>query len=353
MRRSLVSGSGGVMRVVVAAAAVGAVLASGRVAHAHGDFDKERRETGPAAASEARGGAPEGGEAAEGEEEREPRRLKLDVDLVIGFGKTEIVSQDLPGSFGTTPATRLGEARTQTESLILSAGYGVTRHVTLGARLPLTYGSFAEDGRQSRGAGAVGNVELEAEYERELTERLGFVFALGIALPTAQGNELPSADEATRLGPSADLDALDRFALNRAAASSRGFEENALYEPKHLGVIPKVGLEIRVGKLQIDPYVKLESLFATTKDQPHSYTGELVLGARAAYRVASRLDLGVRAWANVPVSGSDVTTVVAVEPEARLHLGSWTPRLGVIVPVAGPLTDPRFVGVRLGLAASF
>ena len=294
----------------------------------------------------------EKGEHAEGEEEE--KRLTMSVDFVLGFGKTDVLTQKLPGSFATVPENTVGPSKMTTESFILAANYEVAKHFGIGVRLPFSFGTFEVDGGAARGTSALGNIELEAEYEHSLNKDLALVFALGVALPTAQGDEVPSEEEAKALGIGADLNAYDRFALNKAVAGSRGYEDNALYEPKHLGIIPKIALDWHASpKLTVQPYVKLENLLATTKGQPSSYVGELVFGARAGYRVSEGFEPGLRIWANAPLTGADFKTVAVVEPEIRMHYENLTPMIGVIIPFAGTLTDPMFVGVRLGLSGKF
>ena len=218
----------------------------------------------------------------------------------------------------------------------------------------VTIGTFSQPGRQSRGTAALGNLELEGEYERHLNHRMKLILALGVALPTAQGDELPEAEVAAKLGQGVGLNAYDRFAVNHAAAASRGYEENALFEPKRLGIIPKVAFNMKFRKLTVEPYVKLENLVSTVSVPEHSYIGELILGMWAGYLVHPVLEPGVRVWTNIPIAGNDEGAVGVVEPQLRFHVGSITPIVGGIIPFAGKaLTDPQFGGLRLAIAGKF
>jgi hypothetical protein len=180
-------------------------------------------------------------------------------------------------------------------------------------------------------------------------------FALGVALPTAQGDEVPtSKEEIDKLsGQIIDQNNYDRAALNRASAFSRGAEDNALFETKRLGLIPKVGLDYERKKILFQPYVKLENLISTHSGVAHAYIGEVVVGTFLGYRVHEMLDAGVRVWGNIPVAGSDSSAVGVVEPQLRGHIGNITPLIGGIIPFAGPLTSPQFGGLRFAVAAKF
>ncbi len=64
----------------------------------------------------------------------------------------------------------------------------------------------------------------------------------------------------------------------------------------------------------------------------------------------------VRVWANAPLTGADFNNPVAVvEPQLRFHFGDVNPYVGVILPFAGPITNPYAYGVRVGVThrASF
>jgi hypothetical protein len=209
---------------------------------------------------------------------------------------------------------------------------------------------FAPD--DHRGASAIGNVEIEPEGRIKLAEGLHLKLALGIALPTAQGGEIPSTAAAIPAdGPGIDQNAYDRFAAQRAAAMTRGYEEDALFEPTHLGIVPKVTLAWASDGVRIDPWVKLENLIAT--ESGRKFIDELVFGVNLGYRVSRAFEPGVRVWANVPVSNVDFTAVAVAEPQLAFHFRPVDLSAGVILPFAGPLTSPYDVGVRLAAGFRF
>ena len=335
-------------------AAWGVLMASvleSPLAFAHGDVDREKVERPSAAESSGAGGDEAG--AATGEDTE--TRFTIGLDVVVGFGKTLAADQTPPDSLNATPVNLVDSDPVHPDSFLFSWNYEALRHLGFGARLPLVVGSILPDGYQSRPISALGNLELEGEYATDLSRRVALVYALGIGLPTAEGAQVPDTT-ADLAGKAFNASAYDRYSILYAAAASRGFEENALFFPNRFGVVPKVALEYRGwGGLRLEPFVKLENMISTSSDNARAYLGELVFGARVAYRVNDYVETGLRAWATVVVAGADEGPVVVVEPELRLHFGVFGPYLGLILPVAGPLaSDPsRFVGVRLGAVLAF
>src|SRR5262249_33832379 len=145
----------------------------------------------------------------------------------------------------------------------------------------------------------------------------------------AQGDEIPP-DLSGATSQSVDQTAYDRFSLSRAAAAARGYEDNALFEPKRMGFIPKVALAYEMRQLHIEPYVKVENLVATSSSLDHGYVGELVPGLRVAYRAHRNFEPALRAWANIGFAGGeeDKKTSFALEPQVLLHFGAFRPYAG-------------------------
>jgi hypothetical protein len=269
-----------------------------------------------------------------------------------GLGKTPIAYHVLPGaSSATVPDNVVGPGRINTESFIIGGEYELTHNIGIGARLPFTFGNFTPPGQNSRAATALGSLEVEGAYTLHLNEQMKLVYALGMSLPTAQGDEVPAQEELDKIRGPIDQGNYDRFSVNHAASASRAFEESALFEPKRLGFIPKVMFDYNANKIMIQPYIKMENLISTVSGAEHSYIGELILGAFLGYRVHQYFDTGVRVWTNVAFAGGG-DTVAAVEPQIRGHIGNVMPILGGVIPFAG-LTDPQFGGIRLALAARF
>ncbi|HEX3345998.1 MAG TPA: hypothetical protein VHS09_15550, partial [Polyangiaceae bacterium] len=221
-------------------------------------------------------------------------------------------------------------------------------------RLPFTFATFSPDGSASRSATSLGNLELEGEYSLPVGRALKLVGALGVALPTAEGDEFPEGLANQPLS-SSTAGSYDRWSLSRAAAFARGYEDNALFEPHRLGLVPKVALVYRFRGLSIEPYVKIENLIGTSTLLDASYVGELVGALRVGYWVERHVELAMRGWFNVGFAGTadDKVTAVAIEPQVVARFGPVRPYAGVILPVAGPPSDNDAVGVRLGLSGAF
>ncbi len=356
-------------RWLIGAAFAGAVLAAGGAAAAS-ETEKDSKAGGSttsagdsvAGGPNVAGGTDPVGREAHAEHEQSGKEadthpVKFALDLVLGFGKTGVANQDLPGPLGAVnPSNSVGQAKATSESFIIGGAVQLG-HFELGARLPLTLGSLdPSTGEQSRGTSALGNFEVEGQYEHEFNDHTYGTFGLGVALPTAQGTEVPAnanqlnADATGRI----DQTSYDRYSLNQAAAASRGWEENELFAPNRLGIIPRIGVGTHlVSGLTLEGYVKLENLIDTSGNAEHGYVAELVPGARIAYRAAAHFEPGLRVWANVALAGSDENAVAVAEPELRFPFHDFTPTLGVVLPFAGPLTDPYFVGVRAAVAAQF
>lgn len=334
----------------IAALSIFAVMLGSAAARAEDKKEEKKEEKKEAADADKKEDAAE--EAKEGEEE-EPGFM-LGIEAVTGFGKVEALNLKPATSLGT-----LGYERAQTSAVVVSPiasfSFPVTKHVRLGALFPFVIGSLTPADDKSRGAANWGNIELEAEYEREISKQLGFEFGLGVALPTAVGDELPEQETLDRLGVNTNTVSADKFSINHAAQFSRGGEVNGLFEPKHLGIIPKIALPIHLSKLKIEPYVKTENLFSTVADSPHPITVELVAGVRLAYGITSWFDAGVRAWGNFTMTAHDGRdlNIGAVEPELRFHYHVMRATIGGIIPFAGEPASPGFGGVRTGLLFAF
>ena len=273
------------------------------------------------------------------------RPLALGLDLVIGFGAVPVGLAEEGEPSAEPEGASTGTVGVNTQSFILSGGYEVAERIGLGLRLPLTIGSVPTLEAETHGTFAIGNVELEAETEFELSEGAELVFSLGIALPTAMGSEEAEIENG-ELGSE-----FDHYMVNRLAAASRGFEDNALFEVDHVGIIPKVMLRVRANHLLVlEPFVKLENLIATNSELERSYIAELVFGTFLGCEVNRHLDLGARVWGSSAFL-DEIESVGVVEPQVRGHFVSVDVTVGGIIPWAGELTDPQFGGVRVAAVA--
>jgi hypothetical protein len=337
---------------LVATCSFAAVLLTASLASAHGEDDRERT---PRTRESTAGEEP-------GAEVDEETRWSFGVDFVAGFGQTLAADQIPPGSANINPINQVDADTVTTDSFVFSLGYEPVKHLGFGLRFPVITGVInpplgdAMDPNQARLISGIGNLELETEYSVDVARHLALVLSLGVALPTAQGTQVPTTTAGLG-GTPFDQTAYDRYTLEYAAAASRGFEDNALFFSDRFGIIPKLALEYHEGGVRLEPYVKVENMISTAPTQSDipKYIGELVIGARAAYLVAPWFEPGVRLWTTIVLSPSD-QPVAVVEPELRFHLFRvLTPYVGGIIPFAGPLahSPSQFGGVRLGAALAF
>jgi hypothetical protein len=339
------------IRWSAALAALVLTMAAGRQARAHGDFDIDRPEpsTAPSTDAASADARPDAARA------KHDERTWLTLDLVLGWGRVPFAVQNLPDT--GDPAltyTRSDRTEASVQSLVAAGSTELGRGWGVGFGVPLTFASFSPSGSPSRGTSSFGNVELEGDASAPLARGLRFVSSLGLALPTAQGQEIP-AGLSGQNAASVPESAYDRWSLSRAAAFARGYEDNALFVPQRLGLIPKVGLLYRLRALRIEPSMKVDNLIATSRSLQAAYVGQIVGALGVGYGIQEHLELGVRGWVAVGYAGAsdDRTTAAALEPDVVLRFGSVRPYAGVILPLAGPPSQNGFVGVRLGLTASF
>jgi hypothetical protein len=328
-----------------AAAAAGLMALTGRATPARADEGAEAKVGVGAEAKE--------GEAKEGEGKHEEVG-KAGLDLVLGWGKVPFAVLNPPTGAQPVPNyTYDDKVPSNVQSFILGGGMEVVEHVEVGARLPFTFAGFSPDGTPGRSATSFGNLELEGAYGGRVAQGLRLTGTLGLALPTSTGTEIPP--DLNAIATNTDQSGYDRWSLNRAAAAARGYEDNALFEPHRLGIIPKVGLLYRNHGLSLEPYLKIENLIATSSSLTNSYVGELVGGLRVGYWVHKEFEVALRGWVNVGYAGADddKKTTVAIEPQAVLRFGPVRPYLGVIIPFTGPPNDGGFVGLRLGVDVAF
>jgi hypothetical protein len=330
-------------------------LGSGDDAAAHGGVDEERSPPEQLPAGARSSAVEERHESTEGTEREREDRFAVRLDLVLGWGKVPFAVQNLP----TTGAQQITYSRSDAtpsdvQSFILGGQIEATEHIGAGVRLPFMVGTFSPVGSAARSTTSVGNVEVEGEVSTTLGAGLKLVGALGVALPTGQGEEIPTTlvDVAA---PAVNAPAYDRFSLARAAALARGYEANALFETGRLGLIPQVSLVYEGERLRFEPYLKVENLIRTDSSLEAPYVGEIVAAVRGGYLIHRHVELALRGWVNVGFAGTpeDRRTTVAIEPDLTASFGPVRAYGGCVVPLAGAPEEAGFFGVRLGLVISF
>ena len=294
-------------------------------------------------------------ESKEGEKE-EVGEVRL--DFVVGQGDVPFVFQFPPAGNGQLGGNGVGVTKTTALSFILSTEFKIASGFGAEVRLPWIDGHISPPSDGSEGPSnwfsAMGNIEVAGFFETKLMKDLSGLAAIGFALPTAQGTEGPEATEDPN-STKFDRSANNQMAVQRAAAASRGWEDNALFEPHRVGIVPKIGVKWTHEKLALEPYIKIENLIATNDTLAHKYVGEFVGAVRGSYRAHENIEPALRMWTAIAFSGSDEDKKATffVEPQVVGHFGPVHPVLGLILPVAGALTDPRYLAVRAAIAASF
>jgi hypothetical protein len=245
----------------------------------------------------------------------------------------------------------LQRARVTSYSFLLEGGIQVTEGFQIVARLPFVGGSFAD-----RADGGIGSLDIGGVGRLRLGAGMQLELGLGISLPTAQGTQIPTAAQVANgsaiIGGTYDSSNFDRFTVQRAASMARGYEDDELFQPKHLGINPKIGLLVgSEGKWHLEPWVKLDNLIAV--DSAYSFIDELIFGVTVGGYLTPEIEPVLRVWGNVPLSGSPFDSAAVVEPQLRFHLGPVTPYVGGILPFAGSLTSPYDFGVRVGISGRF
>jgi hypothetical protein len=327
-------------RFLVGAALVAAAVVSGPVARA---ADAPAGSTGAASSD------------AKKDDKPEPPIFDIFGDLVVGSAQaTQVTGVVPPGTTGGIAGqSTIGTSKVTDWSLILGGGLNITSGFLLGMRLPLEGGTIFAN--PTRSDGGVGNFEVSGKGLVNLAEQLNLELTLGVTIPTAGGHQIPAPGTPVPVVQGAiDQSGYDRYTALRASSMSRGYEDDELFQPDHLGFNPKISLAIgTVGKWNVTPWVKMDNLVATNSS--YSYIGEFLFGVNIGGYLLPAVEPVIRAWANVPFTGADFSSVsAAVEPQIRFHIGDVTPYLGGILPIAGStITNPYAFGVRIGIAARF
>ena len=209
----------------------------------------------------------------------------------------------------------------------------------------------------------LGNIELEAEYEKELNEQVEIFSAAHVALPTSSGNELPS--EATLASDPASVNPVAQTSSpptkpSRARTAPR---TPRCGSPAISALVPAASISFRFGPVRIEPYVKLESMFSVRPESAERAIVELDVGGRFAVEVVkfpkhaeseTALSVGVRAWGSFTLTDHEGDlNIGVVEPEVRVGGEKWRVTAGVLVPFAGELTDPQWISGRLSATMLF
>lgn len=273
-----------------------------------------------------------------GHEHHEPSRVFL--DWVTGYG-------------------HLGEGVARTEFSTMSFIAGGTYRLgsfAPGVRVPLTTGSEQRAMETSHNQTVLGNVELSGAYFLHPMKHAELPFELAVALPTAMGN--PTGDESGE----------QHYLTEEMAAASRGYEDNALFMPRHLGLIPKIGFDYEDGTLALGIYQKMELLFKAGAESSATLEAKgtavaSVTQINASYSVIHRmLWVGARAWAFYDITApyevknaemDESKLQMMVEPTVGGRIGDLVPNVGFLIPIGGRLADDHVKALRINVRGEF
>jgi hypothetical protein len=296
------------------------------------------------------------------EEKKEEKIGAADLEVVIGAGKVDAINPVPNGLTGQLLYERKLTDVIAT-GIVLSGRYDLSKNFNLGLRLPIAIATLRPADDIDRTVVNLGNVEVEAEYENELSEHLEFFAGLHLALPTSLGHALPSDSEIAADPGAVDPVASDKFSANKAVSNAYGSENTALWLAGYIGIVPAVGVKLRFGPVRIEPYVKLENMFSVRPNTEERAIVELDVGGRVAVQVASfgkeresrtHFDVGVRAWGSFTLTDHEGdVNIGVVEPEVRVGGERWRITAGLLIPFAGELTDPQWISGRLSATVLF
>ena len=330
----------------------------------------EKEEEGPFAPKGRTGklkeeGPPEEGEKPKDEKAPPPPPAEkpgaAGADIVFGFGKTG----------GTTGPDAV---ELSVVSFVIGGGYQFTPEWGGRLRIPFATGKITHVGNERTSfetlnegynAAAFGNVELAGNYTFSLGPSTKLPVELAFAVPTSNGDRFPPPDDTPRGR---------HYRINAAVQASRGLEEDALFAPHRLGIIPKGAIRYKSGSIDTDGFVKVPVLIKTGgQDVPPPQPGQAtfalnstviagIVGGGFHYGfIDNKIDVGTRAWItilsndyyDIIYTGGGVTQPskfqFALEPQVRTAIGSVRAALGFIWPIGGKLggDQGQVNGVRL------
>lgn len=290
---------------------------------------------------------------------KEPVRTIIALDWVIGFGKVPAAEQKIAASTQIVPSNVLVSAPFRTQTFTLAAHHDFASF-GLGARFPMTIGNIndAAPGITGENVFTSGNLELAIDTRKKLCECFDIIPELALVAPLAAGTSAPATQADLDKIPAGSFDkfAAYKYSTNLAAAAAHGYEDDALFWPQRVGIVPKVTLAWKKERFFADPYVKLPFMIDTHVDSDERARFEAVVGAKLGARVTDWLDVGARVWGTFPIAAQTGMreSVAVVEPQIRLHAEStFSLTVGGVLPFAGALVDPYVGGVRATAAVGF
>ena len=285
------------------------------------------------------------------------KKVVIGADIVYGIGRAGSGTE-----LGSTPV------EFKVASIVLGGRYQADPKIAAYARLPITNGSNDTD---NYSATAIGNFEMGMSYNSDMGPHTKLPFDVGLYLPLAQGDRFPPPEDPARLRT---------YRVNTFAQWSRGLEEDALFAPHRLSLVPRLSLRYSAGGISTGGYVKLPIMMRIGGQDPPSPPSpgdsdyaiksavfQAVVGGDFHIDISrNKFDIGTRAWLTWMSSeyverllaGSTPPSRIqfALEPQLRGVFGPVKAVFGVILPIAGRLAggDLQHVyGFRLAASYGF
>jgi hypothetical protein len=285
------------------------------------------------------------------------KRIVVGADIVYGIGRAGSGTE-----IGSTPM------EFKVASIVLGGRYQADPKIAAYARLPITNGSNDSEGYS---ATAIGNFEMGMSYNSDMGTHTKLPFDIGLYLPLAQGDRFPPPEDPARLRT---------YRVNTMAQWSRGMEEDALFAPHRLSLVPRLALRYAAGGISTGGFVKLPIMLRVggqdppnppiTGDSDYALKGavfQAIIGGDFHIDISkNKFDIGTRAWLTW-MSSEYVERILegttppsriqfALEPQLRGVFGALKATLGVILPIGGRLAggDLQHVyGFRLAASYGF
>jgi hypothetical protein len=299
--------------------------------------------------------------------------LFIGFDFMLGFGDYVNVQSALVA--GPTPSVgyfyETSQIRTEAFTPLVHYRF---KKFGLGFRIPIIVGHVADanPGSGFKGADVFnnGNLEVALDTPRRLSPQVRYIPQIALTLPISSGSTPPYyQSELTAKTPyvngethAQDLaDQYNRYAVGLAAAFARGGEDDALFFPWRLGIVPKVAFDMKFNHTRVIPYLKIPIMISMENgvgDTEEPVRIEAVGGVKVAQEIGP-VQLGVRVVGMIPIAARTTlkTPMLSVWPEVRFQL---TPSaqlwLSGMIPLAGDysvFTDGKNGAFEAGIGASF
>ncbi len=345
-----------------------------QAAHAIGGEGTAREATADSAKTEA------GVETEEGVSRTRVERLYLGLDFTLGFGDYVNVQSQLGISGQLYPSYVFANSQIRTTTFTLLGHYRLDKF-GIGARLPLISSHIADAGANEHGGDLFTNgaLELSLDMPRRLSPQVRYIPEIALDLPLAPGNTPPNtqAELTAATSPQTTPDqaiaaqslqnGYQRYISGIAAAFARGGEDDALYFNWRIGIVPKVGFDMKFNHTKIQPYVKIPVMIAIeqTPAAEEPVRVEAVAGVRFAQEIGP-IQLGLRVVGMVPIAsrwgGAEGQVqlkdpMLSVWPEIRVQ---FTPSakfwVSGMIPLAGDFNvfdDGKNGSFEAGIGATF